>query len=104
METGKLVALGKLEAFSLLSENYRLNLDNVDYCEFEERKFTFKKGSEEYFVTSTRQLLCEPQICLMGENPVTLQVFKRRTDQKGTSIFCEENCGPSYLQSPVLNR
>ena len=52
------------EAFSLLSENYRLNFDNLDFCEFEERRFSFKKDTEDYFVSSMRQLLCEPQISL----------------------------------------
>ena len=50
------------EAFSQLSENFRLNFDGIDYCEFQEREFSYKKGSPDYFMSSTRQLLCEPQI------------------------------------------
>ncbi|KAL5263933.1 hypothetical protein ACHWQZ_G005126 [Mnemiopsis leidyi] len=50
------------EAFSQLSENFRLNFDGIDYCEFHERQFSYKKGSPDYFKSSTRQLVCEPQI------------------------------------------
>ena len=50
------------EAFAQLSENYRLKFDDLDFCEFGGRTFSFKKGSPDYFVTSTLQLLCEPQI------------------------------------------
>ena len=50
------------------------------------------------------RLLCEPQVRLVGAKPFTLQMSNRKTDQKGTSIFCQEDCGPAYLQSPVLKR
>ena len=50
------------------------------------------------------RLLCKPQVRLRGEKSYKSKETLVMTHQKGTSIFCEEDCGPAYLQSPVLKR